>query len=85
MLIEYLYGKGKRYKQLLWFCYGQYIVNNLESNIETQKPRIIQCKDCGEWLEVPKESKITRCINCQKKERSRINRENYLKKKFQTS
>ena len=30
MLVEYLYGKDKRYKQLLWFCYGQYIVNNLE-------------------------------------------------------
>lgn len=32
MLVEYLYGREKRYKQLLWFCYGQYIVKNLKKN-----------------------------------------------------
>lgn len=32
MLVEYLYGREKRYKQLLWFCYGQYIIKNLKKN-----------------------------------------------------
>ena len=64
MLVEYLYGKNKRYKQLLWFCYGQYVVNNLEKNIEVKKRKIIQCIDCQEWIEVPIESKSTRCDKC---------------------
>lgn len=64
MLVEYLYGKKKRYKQLLWFCYGQYVVNNLEKNIEVKKRKIIQCIDCQEWIEVPIESKSTRCDKC---------------------
>ena len=29
MLVEYLYKREKRYKQILWFCYGQYIVNKI--------------------------------------------------------
>ena len=59
MLVEYLYGKGKRYKQLLWFCYGQYVVNSLERNIEVKKTKFIQCIDCGEWIEVPFNDCIT--------------------------
>lgn len=64
MLVEYLYGKGKRYKQLLWFCYGQYIVNNLEKNINVKKTKVIQCIDCGEWFEVDISSKKIRCDKC---------------------
>lgn len=65
MLVEYLYGKGKRYKQLLWFCYGQYVVNNLEKNITGKKVKIIQCIDCGEWIEVDlKDNKTCRCELC---------------------
>ena len=65
MLVEYLYGKDKRYKQLLWFCYGQYIVNNLEKNIEVKKTKLIQCIDCGEWFEVDiKDNETNRCPNC---------------------
>lgn len=52
MLVEYLYGRDKRYKQLLWFCYGQYVVNNLDKNINVKKTKVIQCIDCGEWFEV---------------------------------
>ena len=85
MLVEYLYGKGKRYKQLLWFCYGQYVVNNLEHNIEVRKTKFIQCIDCDEWIEVDVNSKSIRCPKCQKIERARINRENYRNKKIQTS
>ena len=64
MLIEYLYGRDKRYKQLLWFCYGQYIVNNLEKNVNVKKTKVIQCIDCGEWFEVDiYNSKTCRCKN----------------------
>lgn len=66
MLVEYLYGKNKRYKQLLWFCYGQYIVNNLERNIGMRKTKFIQCIDCDEWIEVDIKNKRTcRCNSCQ--------------------
>ena len=65
MLVEYLYGKDKRYKQLLWFCYGQCIVNNLEKNIEVKKTKLIQCIDCGEWFEIDiKDNETNRCPNC---------------------
>ena len=64
MLIEYLYGRDKRYKQLLWFCYGQYVVNNLENNISVKKTKVIQCIDCGEWFEVDISSKKIRCDEC---------------------
>lgn len=75
MLVEYLYGKDKRYKQLLWFCYGQYIVNNLENNVKVKKTKIIQCIDCGEWFEVPIESKSVRCERCQREHRKQLDRE----------
>lgn len=68
MLVEYLYGKGKRYKQLLWFCYGQSVVNNLERNIGVKKTKFIQCIDCDVWIEVDINNKRTcRCKNCQHK------------------
>lgn len=68
MLVEYLYGKGKRYKQLLWFCYGQYVVNNLEHNIEERKTKLVQCIDCDEWIEIDYSNNRTcRCKNCQTK------------------
>lgn len=75
MLIEYLYGRDKRYKQLLWFCYGQYVVNNLEKNIGVKKTKVIQCIDCGEWFEVDIMSKSHRCRNCQDEENKRVKRE----------
>ena len=66
MLVEYLYGKGKRYKQLLWFCYGQYIVNNLERNlVDHTKTKFVQCVDCGEWVEVNiNDWRTCRCESC---------------------
>ncbi len=75
MLVEYLYGHEKRYKQLLWFCYGQNIVNNLEKNIQIKKTKFIQCIDCGEWVEVPVESKGERCESCQKYYRNAYQKE----------
>ena len=66
MLVEYLYGRDKRYKQLLWFCYGQYVVNNLEKNISVKKTKVIKCIDCGEWFEIGINNKrACRCNECQ--------------------
>lgn len=67
MLVEYLYGQNKRYKQLLWFCYGQNVVSNLEKNIDRKKTKLIQCIDCNEWVEVDiKDHRTHRCPSCQK-------------------
>lgn len=84
MLVQYLYGSEKRAKQLFWFCYGQYVVNNLENNIKVNDTKYIQCIDCGEWIEVDINNRRTcRCDNCQsthnreyeknKKRRQRMN------------
>lgn len=82
MLVEYLYGRDKRYKQLLWFCYGQYIVNNLEKNIDIKKTKVIQCVDCGEWFEVDtKDTKACRCPTCQHEHRKEYQRELMRKRK----
>lgn len=83
MLVEYLYGNNKRAKQLLWFCYGQYIVNNLENNIGAKKTKCIQCVDCGEWIEVDmKDTKTYRCKKCQHEEKKRIDREYRRKRRM---
>lgn len=85
MLVEYLYGRKKRYKQLLWFCYGQQVFNNLEKNIECRKLKVIQCKDCGEWFEVPISSKRIRCDACHQLERREHNRKMYQNRKIKPS
>ena len=65
MLVHYLYSNKKRFKQLLWFCYGQNIVNNLEKNIVIKKTKEIQCIDCGEWIEIDfKDNRTCRCPSC---------------------
>lgn len=88
MLVEYLYGKDKRYKQLLWFCYGQYVVNNIEKNLKDRKAfkntKYIQCIDCDKWLEVPAESKSERCEECNifyKREKTRLRVQKFRNKK----
>lgn len=80
MLVYYLYKNKKRYKQVLWFCYGQYIVNNLKRNVKLKKTKFIQCIDCGEWVEVNiKDVKACRCTECQKIERRKKVRYNIKK------
>ncbi|MCM1399914.1 MAG: hypothetical protein NC225_10600 [Clostridium sp.] len=74
MLVEYLYGRKKRYKQLLWFCYGQYAVNNIEKNLkdrgEYKNSKYVQCIDCGEWFETGiRNMKKVRCDACQREYR----------------
>lgn len=79
MLTQYLYGNEKRGKQLFWFCYGQYIVNNLTRNIVVKETKFIQCIDCGEWIEVEKmDYMTTRCPVCYEKYRKE-----YFRKKKQ--
>ncbi len=85
MLVEYLYGKGKRYKQLLWFCYGPYVVNNLEKNINVKKTKVVSCVDCGEWFEIDISGKRIRCDKCLRLERKEHNRKMYQNRKIQPS
>ncbi|MDE6404749.1 MAG: hypothetical protein K2M20_03725, partial [Lachnospiraceae bacterium] len=60
-------GRGKRYKQLLWFCYGEQVVTNLRKNIGTQNTKYIPCADCGEWIEIrARDNRTRRCPSCQK-------------------
>lgn len=67
MLVQYLYGKEKRYKQLLWFCYGSYITANLEKSQKVIRTRVVECVDCGEWFETSAANRRTcRCNHCQK-------------------
>lgn len=83
MLVQHLYGKEKRAKQLLWFCYGQYLVTNLEHNLSIEKTKYIQCIDCGQWAEVALTNRRTcRCEDCQK---IQVREKDRLKKKKKRS
>lgn len=66
MLVKTLYEKKNRaHKELLWFCYGSLIVENLKQNIPTRKTKFIQCIDCGEWFEGDiKNTNTERCAAC---------------------
>lgn len=77
MLVKYLYEKkNRKMKELLWFCYGKYIVENLKRNYPIHKTKTIQCIDCGEWIEVDiLNSKTCRCNLCQHEENKRVKRE----------
>lgn len=76
MLVKYLYGGEKRAKQLFWFCFGQYVVNNLENNIMVNKTKFIQCADCGEWIEIDiKDNSTNRCPDCYMQYRKRYKAE----------
>lgn len=80
MLVQYLYSKKKRYKHLLWFCYGHYIAANLEANLNIQKTKFVQCPDCNEWMEISVRATSTlRCPACYEAYR----REYYRRKKQQ--
>ncbi len=74
MLVSYLYGQEKRSKQLLWFCYGSYLADNLERHVAPPMKKTIRCRDCGEWFEVPRLSRSCRCTVCQQMENRRRKR-----------
>ena len=76
MLVKYLYEKkNRKMKELLWFCFGKYIVENLKCNYPIHKTKIIKCIDCGEWFEVDIFSKTCRCNECQHEYRKAWDRE----------
>lgn len=66
MLVKYLYEKkNRKMKELLWFCYGKYVVENLKHNYPINKTKLVQCVDCGEWFEVDiKDNESCRCHGC---------------------
>lgn len=65
ILVKFLYHvKPSKHKDVLWFCYGGYIVDNLKRNF-SQNTKVIQCFDCGEWFEVSaKDNETCRCDDC---------------------
>lgn len=65
MLVHYTYGSNQRYKEVLWFCFGRQIVENIKRNVEIRPTKFIQCIDCDEWVEVDAHSKRIRCEHCQ--------------------
>ena len=81
MLVKYLYEiKNGKYKDILWTCYGDYLLENLKTHqSEFSKDfstKDIQCIDCGEWFRVPyKDTKSCRCDEClteRKREQTRL-------------
>lgn len=83
MLVKYLYSKNKRYKQLLWFVYGEYIVENLKHHVVIKPTKKVQCVDCGELFEVYiRNAKKIRCDSCQKIFRKNFQKE-LMKKRRQ--
>ncbi len=82
MLVEYLYGREKRTKQLLWLCYGPQIVANLKQNLKPPKTKFIRCTECGEWIEVAQKARTKRCSRCNaivQKEKTRLRVQNLRK------
>lgn len=65
ILVKFLYGiKKSNNKTALWLCYGDIILENLESHLRPQT-KDIQCVDCGLWFEVGiYDSKTCRCPGC---------------------
>ncbi len=50
VLVKYLYHKkNSKYKETLWQCFGDVIVDNLKRNIDSGK--YIYCKKCGRLVE----------------------------------
>jgi len=73
VLIKYLYDKKhSKYKETLWHCFGDVIVQNLKSKIENGK--YIYCEKCGRLTE-KKNNKHKYCKECAKE----LEREKYKK------
>ena len=75
ILVKFLYYiKPSKHKSVLWFCYGKQIFENIERNIKS-KAKIIQCVDCGRWIEVTiKDTKTCRCEDCLKEYKRELTR-----------
>ena len=90
ILVKLLYYiKPSKHKSVLWFCYGKYIFENIKKNIKS-KTKVIQCVDCGEWIEVDiKDNETCRCKECYTEYRKTYyrekKREQRLKSKMSTA
>lgn len=85
ILVKFLYGvKNAKNKTVLWMCYGDYIVENLERYFKPQM-KAVQCVDCGEWFEVGIfDSATCRCDECSKeykRELKRLKMQRYRERK----
>jgi len=74
MLVYYLYSNDRIYKQVLWFCYGDRIVNNILKNVEIEETKPVKCPDCGEWFEISTGvgRPSVRCRSCQDRRTKKI-------------
>ena len=89
ILVKLLYYvKPSSHKSVLWFCYGKHIVDNLISNDCKSKTKVIQCVDCGEWIEVENDKKHLKTCRCEicddeykKNLKAEQNKRAYLKSK----
>lgn len=80
ILVKLLYYvKPSKHKSVLWFCYGKYIFENIERNMKP-KTKVVQCVDCGKWIEVNiKDNETCRCDECYSEYRKACVRENMKK------
>lgn len=81
MLVYYLYSNDRIYKQVLWFCYGDKIVNNILKNVKIKETKAVKCMDCNEWFEIPKAvgRPSIRCKKCQERHIKKIKYESQKK------
>ena len=65
ILVKLVYDvKPSKHKSVLWFCYGRNIYENIERNIKS-KVKIIECVNCGKWIEIDiKDNETCRCKEC---------------------
>ena len=65
ILVKFLYGyRDSKHKMVLWLCYGEYLIANLEKHMKYQTKEI-QCVDCGKWFEINvKDNRTCRCDEC---------------------
>lgn len=76
ILVKLLYHvRPSKHKSVLWFCYGKYIFENIKNNIKP-RTKVIQCEDCGKWVEVNiKDTETCRCDECYSEYRKRYKAE----------
>jgi hypothetical protein len=65
ILVKLLYHvKPSSHKSVLWFAYGNYILDNIKKN-KKATTKVIQCIYCGEWIDVSiKDTETCRCEEC---------------------
>ena len=65
ILVKFLYGiRNSKHKVILWLCYGDVILTNLQKHFKNQK-KDVECIDCGKWFEINiKDNQTCRCPDC---------------------